>query len=184
MWWSGGAGPETVAVALQPAEQPGQGRHLCGLPIGHHLAEPGTAPAHGLRQQRRAGGGQVELTLPGVCLRHPEREQTMVDEAVHDPTGPCPVAQQQLADMPDSDRLAGRGVDVPEHPVGQRVNREVRGQGVQLLVTPDSAVPAVPVMPQSAQGCIELVHDVGCRTFGTHLDSALVARGVVKGSSC
>lgn len=184
MWCSGGAGPETVAVTLQPAEQPGQGRHLCGLPVGHHLAEPGTAPAPGLGQQRCAGGGQVELTLSGVCLRHLEREQTLVDEAVHDPTGPCSVAQQQFTDVPDSDRLARRGVDVPEHPVGQRVNRGVRGQGVQQQVSPDSAVPAVPVMPQSAQGCIELVHDVGCRTFGTHLDSALVARGVVKGSSC
>lgn len=181
---SGGAGPETVAVALQPAEQPGQGRHLRGLPIGHHLAEPGTAPAPGLGQQRRAGGGQVELTPPGVCLRHLKREQTLVDEAVHDPTGPGQVAQQQFTDVPDSDRLAGRGIDVPEHPVGQRVNRGVRGQGVQQLVTPDSAVPGVPVMSQSAQSCIELVHDVGCRTFGTHLDSALVARDVVKGSSC
>jgi len=148
------------------------------------LAEPGTAPAPDLGQQRCAGGGQVELTLPGVSLRHLKREQTLVDEAVHDPTGPCQVAQQQFTDVPDSDRLAGRGIDVPEHPVGQRVNRGVRGQGVQQLISPHSSVPAVPVMSQSAQGCIELVHDVGCRTFGTHLDSALVARDVVKGSSC
>lgn len=183
MWYSGGAGPETVAVALQPAEQPGQGRHLCGLPIGHHLAEPGTAPAPGLGQQSCAGGGQVELTLPGVCRRDLEREQTLVDEAVHDSTGPRWVAQQQFTDVPDSDRLAGRGLDVSEHPVGQRVDRGVGGQGVQQQVTPDSAVPAVPVVPHSAQGCVELVHYVGCR-FGAHLDSALVARGVVKGLSC
>jgi len=44
MWCSGGAGPEMVAVALQPAEQPGQGRHLCGFPIGHHVAEPAARP--------------------------------------------------------------------------------------------------------------------------------------------